>query len=98
MKTYFSAGEMSQLKPDLSIHGKLYCHNEEERGEGEEKEKEHGHSERRNKEECLDYIRRSLWRERQCSPWAGKFRIGHRVWQVGPEGCWEKLEARSALL
>ena len=37
-------------------------------------------------------------REGQLSPWAGKFRIEGRVCQVGSEGCWENLEARSALV
>jgi hypothetical protein len=27
-----------------------------------------------------------------------KFKFGHRVCQVGTEGCWENLEARSALV
>lgn len=34
--------------------------------------------------------------EGQPSPWAGKFRVGGRICQVGSEGCWENLEARSA--
>lgn len=36
--------------------------------------------------------------EGQLSPWAGKFRVGGRMCQVGTEGCWEILEARSALV
>ena len=36
--------------------------------------------------------------EGQPSPWAGKFRVGGRVCQVGTEGCWENLKARSALI
>jgi hypothetical protein len=36
--------------------------------------------------------------EGQPSLWAGEFRVGGRVWQVGTEGFWEILEARSALL
>ena len=36
--------------------------------------------------------------EEQPRPWAGKFRVGGRVCQVGTEGCWENLEARSAFL
>ena len=47
---------------------------------------------------CLDYIGKSLWGEGQSSLWAGKFRAGGRVYQVGTEGCWENLEARSALI
>lgn len=65
-----------------------------ERGDRESKEKECRTRERREREErrnrkreepkCLDYI----W---MLSLWAGKFR-------VGPEGCWENLEAKSALV
>jgi hypothetical protein len=29
---------------------------------------------------------------------AGKFKVGGRISQVGTEGCWENLEARSALV
>jgi hypothetical protein len=36
--------------------------------------------------------------EGQLSPWAGKFRVGGRICQVETEGCWENLEARSALV
>ena len=36
--------------------------------------------------------------EGQPSPWAREFRVGGRVCQVGTEGCWENLEARSALV
>ena len=36
--------------------------------------------------------------EEQPNTWAGKFRVGGRVCQVGTEGCWENLEARSALI
>jgi hypothetical protein len=36
--------------------------------------------------------------EGQPSSWPGKFRIGSRLCQVGTEGCWENLKARSALL
>jgi hypothetical protein len=34
----------------------------------------------------------------QSNPWAGKFRSRNGVCQVGTEGCWENLEARSALV
>lgn len=37
-------------------------------------------------------------REGQPSSRAGKFSIGGRVHQVRTEGCWENLEARSALV
>jgi hypothetical protein len=32
------------------------------------------------------------------APCAEKFRVGNRTCQVGTEGCWENLEARSALI
>jgi len=35
--------------------------------------------------------------EEPLIPWTGKFRVGTRLCQVGVEGCWENLEARSAL-
>jgi hypothetical protein len=37
-------------------------------------------------------------RGRVAQPWDGKFRVEDRVYQVGTGGCWENLEARSALL
>jgi len=37
-------------------------------------------------------------REGQPSPWAGKFSVGGRVHRAKTEGCWEHLEARSALV
>jgi hypothetical protein len=36
--------------------------------------------------------------EEQPNHWAGKFRTGGRVCQVGTEGCWKKLEVISALI
>jgi len=36
--------------------------------------------------------------EGQPRSWAGKFKVGGRVCQVGTEGCWENLEAKSALV
>jgi hypothetical protein len=32
---------------------------------------------------CLDYVGRSLWGK--GSPWAGKFRVGDKVCQVGTD-------------
>lgn len=43
-------------------------------------------------------IGKSCWGKDSPSPWAGKFRVGGRVCQVGTEECWENLEARSALI
>ena len=37
-------------------------------------------------------------RERQPRPLAGKFKIGAKTCQIGTEGCWENLEAKSALI
>jgi hypothetical protein len=37
-------------------------------------------------------------REGQPGPSTEKFKVGDRVGQVGSEGCWENLEARSALV
>lgn len=34
-------------------------------------------------------------REGQPRPWAGKFRVGGKIYQIGTEGCWENLEVRS---
>jgi hypothetical protein len=70
-------------------------------GGGRRREKEgdaHAWTEREEERDqnCLDYIGRSFWGEGQPSPWAGKFRVGGRICQVGSEGCWENLEARSA--
>ena len=36
--------------------------------------------------------------EGQPSLWAGKFRVEGRICQVETEGCWENLEAGSALI
>jgi hypothetical protein len=36
--------------------------------------------------------------EGQPSPWARKFKVGVKVCQVGTEGCWENLEARTSLV
>jgi len=45
-----------------------------------------------------ELYKEELLEEEQPSPWAGKFRAGSRGCQVRNEGCWENLEARSALL
>lgn len=63
--------------------------------EGREKRKREGKG-RRGREKTnqtkksLGYIVKSLW--------AGKFRVGGRVCQLGIEGCFENLQARSALV
>lgn len=36
--------------------------------------------------------------EKQSSSQDGKFKVRDKVWKVRTEGCWEDLEARSALL
>ena len=50
------------------------------------------------RERKMDYIGRSLWGKGQPSRWAGKLKVGCRVCQVGTEGCWENLEAKTALV
>jgi hypothetical protein len=42
--------------------------------------------------------RKELQGKGQPSPWTGKFKFWDKVCQVGTEGCWENLEARSALV
>jgi hypothetical protein len=70
----------------------------ERRGE-RGRERKSVHTERRRRDAQMS----GLYREGplgkgQPSPWAGKFRVGSRLCHVGTEGCWENLEARSALL
>ena len=62
----------------------------EEAGEKEEEEEE--------KIKMSGLQREEAPRKGQPSPWAGKFWVKGRVNQVGTEGCWENLEARSALI
>ena len=71
-------------------------------GEGE-RTKERDSMQRESGEEGRETKMSGLYREEplgegQPSPWAGKFRVGGRVCQVGTEGCWENLEARSDLI
>jgi hypothetical protein len=61
-----------------------------------EEEKREGYGEKEPK--MFGLYREDPLGERQPSPWAGKFRAVGRVCQVGTEGCWENLEARSALV
>lgn len=76
-------------------------------------ERERGHRERREggeerEKEREGMIEKDRWRWRRPkhldyigkkSPWAGKFRVGGRVHQVGrTKGCWENLKARSSLV
>jgi len=49
--------------------------------------------ERRGRPKCHEPLA-----EGQLGLWAGKFKVGDRVCQVGTEGCWENLVARSALV
>ena len=63
---------------------------------GREREGEKRKGEKRGERpKCLDYIGRSLWWK--GSYWATNFRVEGRVCQVGTEGCWEILDARSIL-
>lgn len=70
------------------------------RGGGREREKGCPCREDRSEGETKmsGFYREKPLGEGQPSPWAGKFRVGGRVCHVGTEGCWEILEARSALL
>jgi hypothetical protein len=65
-------------------------HRERERREGEKEEEEEEGGSGLYREEPLG--------EGQLSSWAGKCRVGGRMCQVGTEGCWENLEARSILM
>jgi len=60
---------------------------EERRGE----ERRGGEKRGEERAKCLIYVG-----EGQPNPWAGKFRVRGRVCQVGTEGFWENLEAKSA--
>jgi hypothetical protein len=55
--------------------------------QGEKEEKEGREGGREERAYCLDYIREEPLGEVQPSPWAGKFKVGGRVCQVGTEGC-----------
>lgn len=73
-----------------------------EREEGGEEKEEQGTGggegrERERERVVLLYTEEPLG-EGQPSPWARKFRVGGRVRQVGTEGCWENLEARSTFI
>jgi hypothetical protein len=51
-------------------------------------------NERRETKKSALYREEPLW-EGQPRPWAGKFRVGGKIYQIGTEGCWENLEVRS---
>ena len=74
---------MSSLAPRTKAREVAWERKEErEKGECVQREK------RRRRPKCLDSIERSpIEREGQPSPWAGKFRVGGKVCQVGTEGC-----------
>ena len=73
-----------------------------QRGGRREREKTHTHKERegtRNERpKCLDCIEKNPSEEGKPSPCAGAFRVEGEVYQIGIEGCWENLEARSTLV
>ena len=67
------------------------------RGKGERKrERAHNQREKKRRREWETQTF-GLYREGQPGSWTGKFKVRDRVCQVGTEGCWENLEARSAL-
>jgi hypothetical protein len=77
--------------------GQGSSHGEGDRREGEEKER--GCIERWGRETKMHGLYRvEHLGEGQPCPWAGKFRVGDRVCQVGTEGCWENLEALFTLV
>jgi hypothetical protein len=47
---------------------------------------------------CLDSVRKGFWGEGKPRPLTGNFRVEGRVCEVGTEGCWKNLEARSILV
>ena len=60
-------------------------------------QREKGEREKREEIKMSGLYREEPLGEGQPSPWAGKFRVRSRVCQLGTEGCWENLEAWSAL-
>ena len=69
--------------------GKIAMWKGGEDGKGERK-KGHACRERRKEEhKTFGFYREEPLGEGQSSPWAGKFKLGDRVSQVGTEGCWE---------
>ena len=60
-----------------------------------EKKREGG---RKGEDKMSGLYREEPLGEGQPRSWAGEFRVGGRVCQVGTEGCWENLEARSVLM
>ena len=68
-------------------------------GYGGRGERKSVHTEREEKRtERPKLYREEPLGEGQPSPWADKFRVGGPVCQAENEGCWENLEARSALI
>jgi hypothetical protein len=64
----------------------------------ERRERRRRKEEREEETKTFSLHREEPLGEGQPSPWAGQFRVGGRVCQIAPEGCWENLEARSALM
>jgi len=72
-------------------------------GEGEERQRASPSSctergKRQGETKMSGLCREEPLGEGQPRLWVGKFRVGGGVCQVGTEGCWESLEARSALI
>jgi len=63
-----------------------------------EKEKERDREREREEAENVWIIQGGASGGKQPSLWAGKFRGRGGACQVGTEGCWENLEAGSALI
>jgi hypothetical protein len=59
-------------------------------------QREEKEGEREGETKMSGLYREELLGEGQPSTWTRKFKVGGRACQVGTEGCWEKLEARSS--
>jgi hypothetical protein len=72
---------------------------EREKGEGGGGRRRVGEGREGGREtKCLYYIGKRLWGKGSSAPGLENSGFGDRVCQVGTEGCWEKLEARSTLI
>ena len=92
-------GNCSQASSLASEGGQESHHG---KGEGRERERKSVCIERERgrmkgkRPTCLDS--EEPQKEGQPSSWAGKFRVVGKICQIGTEGCWENLEARSILV
>jgi len=87
LESYSLSGEFTGPKDGTQ---KRHHGGEREKGRTQRQKEGGGRRPRWEEQKYLAYIGRSLW--------AGKFMVGGRVCQEGTEGCWENLEARTALI